>query len=99
MPSERRHTTASLIRDYRAQARAGNWNACHLIVVELYSFRLDDNTRREVIYADGYWREHSGDIDNARRCYDLAASKGHVTAARRLAALGGPVPPVAPIPH
>jgi hypothetical protein len=64
MPSERRHTTASLSRDYRAQARAGNWHACHLIGVELHSFRLPDDLRREVIYADGYQREMRGDTDN-----------------------------------
>ena len=99
MPSERRSTARSLIHEYKDAARAGAWGRCKLIIVEPYSYRLDDDTRREVIYADGYWREQTGDTDNARRCYDLAASKGHKTAARRLAALGGPVTPQPPTRH
>lgn len=99
MPSERRHTVASLIRDYRSAARAGAWDLCHLACTELYSYRLSDDVRRELIYADGYQREMRGDTDNARRCYELAAAKGHPKAARRLDALGGPVPPVEPLRH
>jgi hypothetical protein len=97
MAYARRLPPRRLTRDYRTAARVGDWRACQLIIVQLYRCRLEGETLAEVIYADGYCREHAGDTDNARRCYALAAEKGHTRAARRLAALGGPVPVVPPL--
>jgi len=90
MAGHARITTARLIRDYRAAARVGNWDTCSQIVTQLCRHRLDGDLLAELIYADGYTLEHQGDTDNARRCYELAASKGHVKAGRRLETLGGP---------
>ncbi len=36
---------------------------------------------------------------SARRCYELAAFKGHAKAKRRLIALGDGLPPVPPVRH
>jgi len=96
MSSERRLTRGTLRRRYRDAARFGDWDACRLIVTQLLACRFDGPELAEVIYADGYAREHAGDLDNARRCYELAVEKGHVKAAQRLAALGGPVPKLPP---
>ena len=88
------------LRDrYQAAARVGNWETCSLIVTQLYRHRLEGQLLAELIYADGYAREHGGDTYNARRCYELAGSKGHAKAQRRLIALGGPLPPVPPVRH
>lgn len=84
---------------YRTAARAGDWATCSLVVAELYRNRLEGRELAELIYADGYAREKRDDTYNARRCYELAASKGHAKARRRLIALGGALPPVPPIRH
>lgn len=89
--------TTTLINAYRCAARAGEWQLCLDIVQTFFVLRrLDEALRTEVIYASGFAREHQGDVRNARRAYDLAASRGHAKAARRLTALGGPLPPVEP---
>ena len=84
---------------FRAAARAGSWETCSLIVTQLYCHRLEGHALAELIYADGYAREQRDDTYNARRCYELAASKGHTKAKRRLVALGGALPPVPPVRH
>jgi hypothetical protein len=99
MGYERRSTARSLMRDYRAAARAGNWDSCSLIIAELYRYRLEGDQLAELIYADGYAREHRGDTNTARRCYELAASKGHAKSERRLVALGGLLPHPPPVRH
>jgi len=95
-PSRISHTLSD---QYRKAARAGNWETCSLIVTQLYRQRLEGQPLAELIYADGYARERRGDTYNARRCYELAASKGHAKAQRRLVALGGPLPPAPPVRH
>jgi TPR repeat protein len=84
---------------YRMAARAGDWAACSLVVAELYRNGLEGHELAELIYADGCAREQRDDTYNARRCYELAASKGHANAQRRLVALGGALPPVPPVRH
>jgi TPR repeat protein len=84
---------------YRIAARGGNWETCSLIVTQLYRQNLEGHLLAELIYADGYGREQRNDTYNARRCYELAASKGHANAKRRLIALGGPLQPAPPVRH
>jgi hypothetical protein len=88
------------LRDrYRIAARGGNWETCSLIVTQLYRHRLEGHMLAELICADGCAREQRDDTYNARRCYELAASKGHAIAMCRLSALGGALPPVPPVRH
>jgi hypothetical protein len=100
MPLRTSDRAVRALRDrYRTAARAGDWDTCSLIVAELYRYRLEGELLAELIYADGYAREQRDDTYNARRCYELAASKGHAKAQRRLVALGGPLPPAPPVRH
>jgi hypothetical protein len=89
----------TLLDRYRAAARANDWEACSLAVAQLYRENLEGRVLAELIYADGYAREHRGDTYNARRCHELAASKGQAKAKHRLIALGGALPPVPPTRH
>jgi hypothetical protein len=100
MPLRTSDRAERALRDrYRTAARADDWDTWSLIVTQMYRHRLEGHVLAEVIYADGYVREHRGDTYNARRCYELAASKGHAKAKRRSIALGGALPPVPPVRH
>jgi hypothetical protein len=86
MSSERRlHRTGALVRRYREAARAGLWDIAKFHAIILRK-RADTNEAiAACLYAEGYAREHLGDLRLAAACYEMAWSlTAHQKARRRL---------------
>jgi Flp pilus assembly protein TadD len=77
---------ASLRVGYRSAAQKGDWHLCKLIAERMRGL---DSDGAEVTYALAYAMERLGELDDARKAYEMVVriDSGHAKARARLGAL------------